>query len=372
MERVKERLRELALPLVAAAVIFLLIYGGIRYLLPVVLPFAIAFLLAVPIRKIAHEIAKKLHVSYRVCGLFLVVFILLLVFSLIGFFVYRLVNEGIEGLRYLSENPEIITGILDTVEEFFNGILEKLPFIGGEEGGKQGASDIVREGIYEGIRGVAAYLGGAIEHLPGIFVSLTVTVVTTVYCVVDEERLHGALESLLPIRVREAWKGLQARVLTVLGRCLRAYCILFLVNFLLLFLGLTLLRVKYAVLLAFLFSVVDLLPVVGVGIALIPWGIYEIIVGNVGFGIGLFVLYVVIAVLRQWLEPRLVGRGSGLHPLLIFALLIIGGRLFGFVGLLLFPVAALVLYEVKTSETGERGDGEGTKDAREEKKAPKT
>jgi predicted PurR-regulated permease PerM len=99
------------------------------------------------------------------------------------------------------------------------------------------------------------------------------------------------------------------------------------------------LRVPYAFILALLTALVDFLPLLGTGIILIPWAIVSLLLGEVRLGVGLLVLYAVSSVIRQILEPKLIGDGLGLHPLLSLAAMYSGLRLFGVWGMILAPLA---------------------------------
>ena len=106
--------------------------------------------------------------------------------------------------------------------------------------------------------------------------------------------------------------------------------------------GFCVLRVEYAFLLAILIALVDMLPILGVGTVLVPWALIALIQRDFQRGIGLLVLYLLMLILRQVLEPKLLGKSLGLHPLLTLFSTWIGWKLLGFVGMLLAPFAALL------------------------------
>ena len=106
------------------------------------------------------------------------------------------------------------------------------------------------------------------------------------------------------------------------------------------FIGLALLRVPYAFIFALLIALVDFLPLLGTGIILIPWAVVSLLLGEVRLGIGLLALYVFSSVVRQILEPKLIGGGLGLHPLLSLAAMYAGLKLFGVWGMVLAPLVA--------------------------------
>ena len=110
--------------------------------------------------------------------------------------------------------------------------------------------------------------------------------------------------------------------------------------------GLLLLRVEPAVLLAGLTALVDALPIFGSGTVLVPWGIWALLSGDLLRGFGLLFLYGLVTLVRSLLEPRLVGRRAGLPPLVALISMYGGFRLFGILGLLLAPLAAVVIWQL--------------------------
>ena len=110
-----------------------------------------------------------------------------------------------------------------------------------------------------------------------------------------------------------------------------------------LLIGFLILGVDYAFLLALIIAVLDMLPVLGVGTVLIPWALVALLQKNFYLGFGLVILYLVMLVLRQIAEPKLLGKSLGLHPLLTLFASYAGFRLFGFLGMLAGPVVATLI-----------------------------
>ena len=90
-------------------------------------------------------------------------------------------------------------------------------------------------------------------------------------------------------------------------------------------------------------ALVDILPVLGTGTILIPWSVYLFFAGDIRTAVGLLILYAVISVLRQILEPKIVGAGIGMHPLLALVSMYVGLKAFGFFGMLLLPLAVVIV-----------------------------
>ena len=101
--------------------------------------------------------------------------------------------------------------------------------------------------------------------------------------------------------------------------------------------------VEYSFILALVIALVDILPVLGTGTVLIPWGLISLIGNNYPLGIGLLIGYAVIVVVRQIIEPRIIGKFIGISPLASLAAIYIGLRLMGILGLFVFPIGAIVI-----------------------------
>ena len=197
---------------------------------------------------------------------------------------------------------------------------------------------------------VVGGLGSMAAGIPTSLVNLIITIVASFFFVVDYYKVTGFIAKLLPPRGKELLFEVKSSVVTVLFQFGRAYALLMGLTFVELFVGLLLLRVPYAFLLALLIAVVDILPVLGTGTIVIPWGIITLILGNFPLGIGLLILYAIITVVRQSLEPRVVGHQIGLHPLITLISMFVGVSLFGFLGLFGLPIAVTVFVQIKRAE----------------------
>ncbi|MBT2158997.1 AI-2E family transporter [Clostridioides difficile] len=131
--------------------------------------------------------------------------------------------------------------------------------------------------------------------------------------------------------------------INALLKLLKAYAILLSVTFIELLIGLTILKVENAFTISVIIALVDILPVLGTGSILTPWMIISLINGNINLAIGLLILYIIITVVRQILEPKVVGHQIGLYPLITLMCMFVGAQLFGIAGLFGFPIAATII-----------------------------
>lgn len=310
-------------------------------LLFTLLPFLFAWGLAFPVRRVAAVFHKRTGIPYKLLAVFTVlVFLGAFIFLLVSLGSY-LVFEAEKLFRYLSENKSLLSDAYESIREAlsdsFGGV-----FDGGTDGG--GMLDSALTGLLESLAGLlAGALGKAITALPRLVFSLVVFVISSIYFAIDLTAINTFVRKRLP----QSWQGKLALLKSGVARAflcyLRSYFIIFLVNATGLFLGFRVLSRSYALLFSLLFALLDLLPVIGIGTALIPWGLYLLFMGDAFAGGGLLVLYAVLTFLRQLLEARLIGKGVGLHPLATLFSSVVGFSLFGFLGIFLGPVASIFI-----------------------------
>lgn len=333
--------------LVLGAFLFL----GARYLLPASLPFFVAWLLSLGIRPLAARISQKTKIPVRPCAAALLVLFLAILILLIGFLAGRLMEELTRLLAQLLENGGAILWVKEETADPLRLLLERL----GVHWENTEYYAKLQEMIHTWLDSLGARLvellsnalprvaGWMLSSLPSVLLAALITVMAGFYFCMDGEAVLGGLARLLPVRLREKLPRLRRRAGEV-GKCyLRVYLILLGLTFLELLVGFLILRVQYALLLAALIALVDLLPILGVGTILLPWAVVAFFQKNFYLGFGLCVLYLAILILRQVLEPRLVGKSLGLHPLLALFAAYVGWQLLGFWGMALGPVAALLL-----------------------------
>ena len=186
--------------------------------------------------------------------------------------------------------------------------------------------------------------------IPLWFLTVVVTIFCSGFISLDYPKVMQLLLLPIPKKLRPGLARLKNFAATTLLRLVRAYLLLLLITFGELCLGLWLLGVGPFAAVAAVIALLDLLPVIGTGSVLIPWAVLALLGGESGLGWGLIVLYLVITVARNFLEPRIVGSSIGLPPLLSLVCVYAGLRLFGVLGAVLMPCAALmVLFFLKSN-----------------------
>ena len=325
----------------AAAITVLILGGGaliylfFRYLAGVLFPFVLGWGIAMLSRRPAEWLHKKTGLSLGVARLLLLILTVLLLGALLFFALRGAFRELSQFLsQFGTDGGDLIARV--------RAWLAALPIVGdtlASSGGVQEALSLL-------LSALPTVLSSLADVLPAFFFTFGVSAIAAVYFCLDLDRIHRALSQRMSSGVTRTLRFFKDSALRAALSVLRAQGSLTLISFALLLIGFLLLNVKYPLLLSVVFAAVDFLPVLGVGLFLLPWSIVSLVAGKHAFGLGLLVLYLVIAAVRQFLEPRLLGRGYGVHPLLTLLSLYAGARLFGFAGLLLFPALTLLLHGV--------------------------
>lgn len=336
---------------VCAAAAIAAVVLGIRLLWAVLLPFLLAWGISLMIAPAAAGLAKKTHLAR---GFWAVVLLLLTLGGLVA-----AVSAGVA--RGVRELEDLLAALL--AESSFAAEGETFDWFGkitagvglfrraqvGEryEAFRAEFNAMVGE-MLTSLAGVLSaklpgLAGKLISAMPSMLFFIVVTVIAGFYFCLEPGQIGRFLEKHLPSRIAVNLPKWRARAKAVSFRYLRAYLLILLTTFAELFVGFLILRVRYAFLLSLLIAVVDIFPVLGVGTVLIPWAVVLLIRKNFYLGFGLLILYGVVTVLRQIIEPRLVGKSLGLHPLAALIASYAGWRWFGFLGMALGPVAAMAI-----------------------------
>ncbi|WP_406242480.1 AI-2E family transporter [Tissierella carlieri] len=127
---------------------------------------------------------------------------------------------------------------------------------------------------------------------------------------------------------------------------MKAQVTLMIITFIILVIGLTIIDAKHPILISAGIAILDIIPVLGAGIVMIPWAVINFIIGNKDMGADLATLYVILVILRQFIEPKIVGKEIGVRPLYTFIATILGSIILGPVGIILGPLAAVIISSI--------------------------
>lgn len=327
-----------------------------KYLIPILMPFIVGFAVAsiiqIPLRRIpTRSTAQRKLLSTVLC-----VALYVIVLSLLILICYLTVNET---GRFLSSLPTLFSESLYPIimdgSQWLENLLAPIDPALAEwiiEMGKNAAGSLVQFATDLSAGAVKVVASGAIS-IPGVLVTVIIAIVSTFFISADYTMVLDFLKSLIPESKRHYIVHIVRYAQTAVLVYIKSYSILFCVTFAELWLGLTLLRIPYAFAIALGIAIFDLMPILGTGGILLPWSVILLVMGNIPLAIGIALLYVVITIVRNALEPRLVGEQIGMHPLATMVAMILGLKLMGLVGMLLFPITLVAVTNLRKSARAE-------------------
>lgn len=343
----------------------LLIVGVLffKYIFVSLVPFLIAWGIAYAVYPIALELSHKTKITRRACSFFLVLLLLIIVSLLLFLAVNRLVLELQNLMDYLINNGEEIAGYFESIFDFFNSLGERLPIIN-----KLQDTELIAN-IVENINSVISNIwntlletlgtalpdiaGTVVSTLPNILLVSLVTIIACFYFALDLDIVNDKIKEFLPNKIVNILSSFKRRFVSGFKKYLKAYLLIFCITFAELFVGFLILGVNYSLVLAFLISIIDFLPVFGTGVILLPWGIVLLLMKNYFLGIGILLLLIIMTVVRQVIEPKIVGKSLGVHPILSLVTLYVGFQLFGIVGMIFLPIVTIIFLSKPDTEKQE-------------------
>lgn len=326
----------------------------LRYGLPMLTPFVAAFVIAYLLNTPICFAAKRLRLPRKAMAIFAVLLFYCTVGSLIALLFIKLFSSG----RVLFSNlPAIYSHYIEPVfaavfSSIEQTVLRMDPSLIGtmeelEGHFAQSAGQMVSSLSMDAV----GWISGIASSLPGLFIELLLMIITTFFIAADYDKLTGFCLRQMGEKPKGIFLNIQSYVVGTLFVCIRSYALIMSITFVELAVGLTLIGVKNSVLIAFVIAVFDILPVLGTGGIMIPWMVITAVMGNPRLAIGLLVVYLVITVIRNIIEPKIVGSQIGLHPVVTLVSMFAGAQLFGVLGLFGFPIGLSLLGYLNDTDT---------------------
>lgn len=356
--------RDFLIDLVYVMAIIGLVYVFFKYCFVIAAPFLLSFFFAVilqrPLGWLDKKTKNKMHSFWSIVLVLLCVAIILgpvisiiaTLFREIGNFIsflgeqlndlptflVTLQNEILKAIKFLPDS--IYTSVSENITQFFGNLINDFDV------SKLGINmSSITSGLSNGISGVYS----VVKNIPSILIGVVIGVIAWILFTKDYKKVVKFIKLQLPDKHKNLLSETKKIFSSTILKMCRAYGLIMFITFCENFLGLTILNLigvmknSYVFVIAICIAVFDILPVAGSGGILIPWSLIALVSGNVGQCVGLLILYAVITVIRQYIEPKIVGDSLGVNPLVTLAGLYFGLKLFGFMGMFIVPICVMTL-----------------------------
>lgn len=320
------------------------------------LPFVIGWIISLIASPVVKFFEEKLKIRRKGASVIVIVAVLAAVILLVYTVCSKLVQEGIDFVNELPAMWESIMAEFSQVGENLEGVYNKLPVdmqntldnIGTQLGDYFGA--VMEEAgtpTFEAVGNVA-------KQLPDIFLGVVICILSAYFFVADKSYMSNIMKKYVPDSIRYRFDLIRRSFRNAVGGYFKAQFKIECWVYILLVIGLLTLHVRYALLVALGIAFLDFLPVFGTGTVMIPWAVIEILGKNYKMAVGLLIIWCVGQLVRQMIQPKIVGDSMGMNAIPTLFLLFIGYKAAGVLGMILaVPIGIIVinLYEEGVFDT---------------------
>lgn len=329
-------------------IIAFIIYIAIFKLLPALLPFIIAAILAIIIDPIIEFLEHKLKIPRGLAAAITMLSLFGLILLIIAIATTQIIAELQKLLwilpQYFNTANKDINTIIAQIENLYANLPKNITNII-----QNNIGNIVNT-LYGMSKAAINYLINLFSNIPHMFMISMITLIATFFMSKDKNIIVPFLLKQIPKNWADNSHSIKTDLFKTLFGFLRAELTIMLLTFIECSVGLLIIGFDYAFLIGLAVSIVDALPILGSGSVLVPWALILIFVyHNVKIGIYLLILYAIIIILRQLLEPHIVGTSIGLHPLATLLSMYLGLYFMGFIGLFLGPALVIIIKTVQKS-----------------------
>ena len=324
------------------------IYLGIKLAI-FYMPFLIAFIISLLIEPLIRYLMKKTKLSRRISSIIIFILVFAILIGSIIWGISALISESTNLLQTLNlyldkaytsvqsmfqklnvTQIKISSNILDIAQDTSRELLLK-------------ASTWLTNFLTKLINGVTA--------LPTIGIYTVITILSLYFISTDKIYILDLMEHHMPKKWVEKLATHLREITKSLGGYLKAEATLVLVSFIISLIGLYIFKligmnVKYPLLIALGIGFIDALPILGSGSVMVPWAAISALNGDIKLGISVIVLWIIMSLVRQFLEPKIVSGKIGIHPIFTIIAMYTGFRIIGIMGMLVGPIVLIILKNI--------------------------
>ena len=316
------------------------------------MPFLVAFVISLMIEPGIKYLMKKTKLSRKMSSIIIFVLVFSIIIGSVTWGIVSLISESTNLLQTLNLYiDKAYTQIQETIGKIS---ISRASISNDVTNLMQDASKEVLFKISTWITRFLTKLMSVITSIPTIAIYVVITILSVYFVCTDRIYILDFMEHHMPRKWVQKI-GVHIREITIkLGGYLKAEAILILVSFIISLVGLYIFKfvgmnVKYPLLIALGIGFVDALPILGSGSVMAPWAVMEALNGDIQLGIAIIVLWIIMSIVRQFLEPKIVSGKIGIHPIFTLIAMYTGFRVIGVMGMLVGPIVLIILKSVFAS-----------------------
>lgn len=329
--------------------IFASIYIFVNYILNLILPFFIAFIFSIILEPVANFFTVKVKAP-RWFGSLMCILLILFVVLFVG---TNIISQIIEEAKSFSDSiPDFTSKITEVSNSFqlkFDDLFSFIP---------KDLKDSFSEIGINLLNSFGVTLSNLLKNssvnivtkIPSIMIALILTLISTFFFINDKKLISQTIARYTPLSILNNVKLVRKGMFTALVGYVKAQLIIMSIMAVICIVSLYILKYPYALFVALIIAGFDALPLFGSGFVLWPWIAFSFFSNNYNMAIGLLITYATIFITRQIIEPRILGKQIGIHPLITLMSIYIGLKVFGAMGLFVGPLSIILAKTIFTSD----------------------
>lgn len=322
----------------------LLLFVGPK-LLTFFLPFVVAYILSLIANPLVKFMEKRIKIARKHGSAIIIILVLALIFGLLYLVLSMLFHEISNLISDLPNIAQQIATSLEGISTKFARLYEALPqglksFLDNLNTSTQGTLDKLLSGV--DLTSVVK-AGGVVKNFANTFFMMIITILATYFFIVDRDKIITAVNNILPESVKRFNRIISDNFRTAVGGYFKAQFKIMIILMVVMFLTFEFMGINYSFLLALTIAFIDFLPVFGTGLVFWPWTVISFINGNYVEAIVILVLYLACQIIKQVLQPKMVGDSIGINPFQTLIFMFIGYKLYSFTGLIFGIPVGMVL-----------------------------
>lgn len=319
----------------------------VRFLMPLI----VAWIVAMIANPIIRFLEKRIKIM-RKHGSALV--IILVLAALIAAFYGLAVLVASQFSSWVTELPEVYDSVTQNLQHLFRLLHQKYNIIPADvKLAFDQRENILDSYIQKAIDGLLKMVkSGSLSKVSSLASSLMdflvyaiLTILASYFMTVEKDHFTKLLQEKTPAGVQRIWNKIKKIFIRAIGGYFKAHFQIMIVIFFITVIPFAFMGISYSGLLAVVIAIVDFLPFFGAGTVLVPWAVYRLVTGSYTYAAILFVIYVVVLIVRQALEPKLIGDNIGTSPFETLVFMLVGYRLAGMLGLIVGIPVGMILME---------------------------
>lgn len=308
--------------------------------IPMLAPFIVALIFAFLINPIVDFFNERLKVNRKLSSIIVILLIFAILISIIAVAISEIYSflESVVSELLVTTNLEGLTIISNEINRIFGIDID--------------LANSVKNLVVPALQGTLSVIKSVVSNVPQAFIASVIFILSAFIISVDKKNILAFITKLIGEKNVNWINEIRRISKNSISKYVKAQLILMSVTFSELLIGFTILELigitdfKFTFLVAFLIALLDALPIFGTGTVLIPWCLYNVLLSRFDLAVALLIIYIVCLIVRQFVEPKVVGESLGLHPLVTLLAMYIGYRLLGLAGMILLPIITLFIIQL--------------------------